>query len=1380
MSKIPRNLAAAAGAVVLLLHTQSAGAVSLGADVTIGGTGNGNGKFTELRDMAFDSQNNLYTLEGRQFNSTMKTWYGGGRVQIFDNSGKYVSKFSIANDRLLDKDDTQKLSVDCNGAVWVTRPAAGMLTAYDTKGRVLSNIPVPGVRAVSTWCTPSRGFVATIGCTSTPDGDGWIHEGGDYIGVIDARTRKAAGTIKLERRLTGIEDMTTDNAGNFYILAATNQIFKFSPAGKFLFSIGAATDMLRGDGSEPLHSVAVDGAGRIYTLAYGSYTQLVRYDADVTTVWRRSGVYKQSNPWGIYDALLPLAVDGNGRLWVADLTEVPGGTYYHEAPSIMRLEKAFFNEKKNLVSRRNALLLGFRPSLRTNLPYDVSYNADEPIDIRFSVGTAERRIKDIVVKWRVHDMYKNNIAQGEASLNLKDNTPAGFAFSFTPPKWGWYTVVAGISSGGKFLQTINRHLLITREYPGMPALKAGESNGGLGDAPRQVFAGLHGMRLQLQTTQESHDALAAALALARGCGASCFVQIPFLADCTPEHVRAAVTRFKGQVPAWEFCDGPNTSITPEDYVLLLRQLYPIVKAMDPEAKVMGPAVSGVDLTWLTAFLEAGGGNYIDILSVHDEEGRETIDPVHWRWKHRALKRLMNKYGCGNMEIWQTGRAISGFLGSQFIGPEQAVRATLHRDLLQSLGIPPERNTHFFLNQEEYSSGASFVWGYAGPHPAAAALRVRHAMTQGLKYGGMLSFGTQGDNLFMGLHYKGGEGDTIILRTLGLSNNEPIELEVSSGRNLTVVDSFGNSGIVPIGNGKAILPVSQMPVYLRLVKGQSVKMPQYEFGRNFAERARITYSGRTTRDMTLLNNGIFETMHEGNPDGGVDGAKIWIGKLYADEKGIIKPEALDVIFDMARTVDKVVLFTMRPDSSFCSLLDFDIQCHTKEGGWKTIQEVRSSCPPSDPTEIDQISANTWILDNNIHLVRFMPVTTEALRIVARRTTHGYFPDAAGRSLKTLPPQALMLREIEAYGPTPEPAVELTAPETEFTRAFANAPIRITVRNRGENAFSGGVRIGAPAGWSVSPVEKSISLAPSQTGTLDVVVTPPAVIPAGSTFFDAELVSDKGVLLDRNWMKFGIKPEFRILPLRVQTVTKGSQPFALRITNNGKTPMSGKVKLSLTGPAPRSPLIQQFGPIMTNSPVATVVFNAGDIRLANQNWTAEYEVTVDGISDNATLNLAVRSWIAVGPFECDFEKDFGPENKLDTSKSLRDDAGNQRHWQEVASEPDGYLNVLPLFQPNENCSMYAATWVKSPRAQIAELAVGSDEGIKVWVNGKLVIENDADRSAAPEQDKSKVQLKAGWNALLVKTTQTTGSWGFHCVVLDPETGWPLPGLAYSPRP
>ena len=66
----------------------------------------------------------------------------------------------------------------------------------------------------------------------------------------------------------------------------------------------------------------------------------------------------------------------------------------------------------------------------------------------------------------------------------------------------------------------------------------------------------------------------------------------------------------------------------------------------------------------------------------------------------------------------------------------------------------------------------------------------------------------------------------------------------------------------------------------------------------------------------------------------------------------------------------------------------------------------------------------------------------------------------------------------------------------------------------------------------------------------------------------------------------------------------------------------------------------------------------------------------------------------------------------------------------------------------------------------MLIGSDDGVRIWLNDKLIHTNPAYRGAYPDQDKIPVQLKEGWNKLMIKVLQGHGGWGYYVRFVDPE--------------
>jgi hypothetical protein len=97
--------------------------------------------------------------------------------------------------------------------------------------------------------------------------------------------------------------------------------------------------------------------------------------------------------------------------------------------------------------------------------------------------------------------------------------------------------------------------------------------------------------------------------------------------------------------------------------------------------------------------------------------------------------------------------------------------------------------------------------------------------------------------------------------------------------------------------------------------------------------------------------------------------------------------------------------------------------------------------------------------------------------------------------------------------------------------------------------------------------------------------------------------------------------------------------------------------------------------------------------------------------------------------------------------------------------------------ENRVAYLRTRVWSPKEQAAQLEIGSDDGVKIWLNGRIVHANNVTRPASPGQDKVQVTLAEGWNPLLVKLTQGGGEWALALRFRSPD-GNRLEGLKAEP--
>ncbi len=88
--------------------------------------------------------------------------------------------------------------------------------------------------------------------------------------------------------------------------------------------------------------------------------------------------------------------------------------------------------------------------------------------------------------------------------------------------------------------------------------------------------------------------------------------------------------------------------------------------------------------------------------------------------------------------------------------------------------------------------------------------------------------------------------------------------------------------------------------------------------------------------------------------------------------------------------------------------------------------------------------------------------------------------------------------------------------------------------------------------------------------------------------------------------------------------------------------------------------------------------------------------------------------------------------------------------------GMLNRIGLGGKRDRHVAYGSISLNSPRQQRTRMHVGSDDAVKIWLNGALVHKKYSNRSATDYQGSFTVTLKAGKNNLLVAVYDNVGNW------------------------
>ena len=105
-------------------------------------------------------------------------------------------------------------------------------------------------------------------------------------------------------------------------------------------------------------------------------------------------------------------------------------------------------------------------------------------------------------------------------------------------------------------------------------------------------------------------------------------------------------------------------------------------------------------------------------------------------------------------------------------------------------------------------------------------------------------------------------------------------------------------------------------------------------------------------------------------------------------------------------------------------------------------------------------------------------------------------------------------------------------------------------------------------------------------------------------------------------------------------------------------------------------------------------------------------------------------------------------------------------------------LLLVDNLENHVAYGFLTLESPREQQTTMLIGSNDAVKVWLNGELVHYNFVNRASSNYQDMAPVTLKTGENILLVAVYNAGGRWsGFFGFTSDAEYTVLSPGARFS---
>lgn len=252
--------------------------------ITIGGDGTGPGLFKDARSLGMDEAGRIYVAE-----------YDGGRVQVFDKQGKFLTQWFADPQAPL-----RAIAVRRDGAVYTGQAGAIVLRDGQSgeplselsylRGSIFNDIALlPDGRLLTAWYR-NRDDVAAF------------EPGGEMVSAIEGVVSRQTGEPELSLRVA------SDGQAGIWVLGEfSHAVFHYDGEGRFLNRFGSAGEE-PGQLSSP-QSIAVDGKGRIYV---GDFRGVQVFGSDGRLIGR---VEVEGPCYGLY-------VDPGGRLWVANGTFV--------------------------------------------------------------------------------------------------------------------------------------------------------------------------------------------------------------------------------------------------------------------------------------------------------------------------------------------------------------------------------------------------------------------------------------------------------------------------------------------------------------------------------------------------------------------------------------------------------------------------------------------------------------------------------------------------------------------------------------------------------------------------------------------------------------------------------------------------------------------------------------------------------------------------------------------------------------------------------------------------------------------------------------------------------------------------------------------------
>lgn len=101
-----------------------------------------------------------------------------------------------------------------------------------------------------------------------------------------------------------------------------------------------------------------------------------------------------------------------------------------------------------------------------------------------------------------------------------------------------------------------------------------------------------------------------------------------------------------------------------------------------------------------------------------------------------------------------------------------------------------------------------------------------------------------------------------------------------------------------------------------------------------------------------------------------------------------------------------------------------------------------------------------------------------------------------------------------------------------------------------------------------------------------------------------------------------------------------------------------------------------------------------------------------------------------------------------------------WKTLAT-PDSILDFLTVYSSDDDTNRVAYVFeiIESDNEVVKIFSIGSDDGIKIWLNGELILTDHRGRQVQAHSNLVSVKFKKGYNFILYKVDQGDGQWALY---------------------